>query len=201
MALAKKLHYVKDEVKEACLIRYIEACKNRHALAFFQWRRKFNKDCNNKDLIEIFNTRINHLKVKKERIAKNMKLAEKENIIEPFSSTELPSIQEGSLDLGDADLAIGDSMVEVTEDGQDLRPSSSTETIPLPDVHHIHQIKNKLKSFSNLMDDLSEGSAESPTVIDIQNENKINSFEEINWIDPFPTRRSFRHANKQLQEF
>ena len=39
--LAKKLHYVKVEVKQACIHKYLEACKFKHALAFFQWRTKF----------------------------------------------------------------------------------------------------------------------------------------------------------------
>jgi len=42
LAIAKKLHYVKDEVRDSCLSRYIEACKQKHALAFFQWRSKFS---------------------------------------------------------------------------------------------------------------------------------------------------------------
>lgn len=35
VVLSKKLHYVKDEVKNACLHQYLEACKYKLALAFF----------------------------------------------------------------------------------------------------------------------------------------------------------------------
>ena len=56
---AKKLHYVKDEVKHAVLHKYLEACKYKHALAFFQWRTRYT---HNKLAQLVFDDRIQFLK-------------------------------------------------------------------------------------------------------------------------------------------
>jgi hypothetical protein len=40
-SLAKKLFYVKTDVKALCFSLYLTECKKRHAIAFFAWRKKF----------------------------------------------------------------------------------------------------------------------------------------------------------------
>jgi hypothetical protein len=65
---------VKDEVKNAVLHKYLEACKYKHALAFFQWRTKYTK---NQLAQLVFDDRISFLKTQEAERQKKVKLAEK----------------------------------------------------------------------------------------------------------------------------
>ena len=57
-----QLSKVSNGIKEACFRRWINACKARHALAFFQWRDKFSVKSNAGLLNAIFLNRIKNLK-------------------------------------------------------------------------------------------------------------------------------------------
>ena len=74
---AKKLEYVSDEVMELCIARFVEACKYKHAMAFFQWREKFGAEGNSAILHEVFQNRVDYLKNQSQMIEKNLAAAER----------------------------------------------------------------------------------------------------------------------------
>ena len=59
-----------------CISRFIEACKYKHALAFFQWRSKYGPTNHLSQLEEIFAGRIQHLKDAEDKISNSLTMAE-----------------------------------------------------------------------------------------------------------------------------
>jgi hypothetical protein len=51
---------IDDEVAKFVIKTYLERCKFKHTLAFFQWR-SLNYKAKDEDLKEIFNSRLGHL--------------------------------------------------------------------------------------------------------------------------------------------
>ena len=93
-----------------------------------------------------------------------------------------------------------------TQDQEDDKLSeASTDSLPPPNIERMQQMK---KQFAVTMDD--EGNRmgndeEEETVMtlesEMENENRINTFEEINWKDPFPAKvNSKKKKGVRLQE-
>ena len=76
--MAKKLRYVKDDIRDYLIEKFLKRCKDMHALAFFKWRIAFNQSTvSEMSLVEIFEDRIRFLKDHKVKQAENIELAEK----------------------------------------------------------------------------------------------------------------------------
>ena len=75
--MAKKIRYVKDELRDYLIKKFLKRCKDMHALAFFKWRIAFNQNTDQDSLVEIFEDRIRFLKDHKVKQAENIELAEK----------------------------------------------------------------------------------------------------------------------------
>lgn len=92
LTFSKRLQHVREDVKETCLSMYLNACKNKHALAFFQWRKMFNQSTDAKRLDEVFIDRVQALKRKREQMEKKVERGEKlmhgEKVLEESSSTD-----------------------------------------------------------------------------------------------------------------
>lgn len=101
--LAKKLHYVTDEVRNQCLTKFIEACKYRHALAFFQWRERYTPTADKGILKAVWEGRLDALKREEKKKQDQFKLAE---IIE---KRDTMSIEDLTASLDNASLAKSDS--------------------------------------------------------------------------------------------
>lgn len=75
--VAKKLDYIQDNVRDTCLKMYMEACTYKHALAFFQWRERFAPNTDKDILRAIFDSRVDFLKERDEKMQNKISQAEK----------------------------------------------------------------------------------------------------------------------------
>ena len=90
--LAKKMHYITKEVKNALIANYIQACNYRHAMAFFQWRDRYgpNAGLENSLVKAVFQTRTNFLLEQEKRKQDLFQLAkiEEKKETQPLSDQE-----------------------------------------------------------------------------------------------------------------
>ena len=113
--VAKKLDYIQDNVRDACLKMYMEACTYKHALAFFQWRERFAPNTDKNILKEIFESRVDYLKEKEEKIQSKISNAEKRQT----KNGEQP------------------------EDMDDNMSDASTDSLPPPNIERMKQMKKQ----------------------------------------------------------
>ena len=74
--MAKKLRYVKDELRDYLIKKFLKSCKDMHALAFFRWRIAFNQNTDKDLQVEVFQDRIRFLEQQKVKQAENIEMAE-----------------------------------------------------------------------------------------------------------------------------
>ena len=76
---AKKLGNTNKEIVDKCLTKYMNSCKQKHAMAFFQWRAKFGPTSGREGIAavinEIFESRMRQLQLQDmDRVLKHQKI-------------------------------------------------------------------------------------------------------------------------------
>ena len=162
----KKLRYIKEDLRDYLLHKYLYACNYMHALAFFKWRVLFSLSDNKHRLAKVIDSRLENLRKMKKKQADNLEKAEN---ADPFASQ---------------------SHTAEKEESEDTH-TFSDKSLALPDILRYQHIRGALQQDFDEGYGVQDGADEDANVLDEQLAHQpatVNAFEDINWKDPFPKR-------------
>lgn len=71
---------VDKELRKMFLKKYLSACKMKHSIAFFQWRNMYAPGCNQDELLEVFESKLDFMRQNSQRL------------LQKYSLTKLPKV-------------------------------------------------------------------------------------------------------------
>jgi hypothetical protein len=175
MAFSTKLRTMDKEIRDGCLKMYLNACKYKHAIAFFQWRHKYSPQNRSDMLASIFSARMRKLQEMNDQREHYQELLDQ---VEATSGTDSPELRGSVMRSHLSEYEHKPNSSEVSHSSEGLARMKSLKMVLSSNV--------ALKDIHDLERDIDDQLYDKTSV--------IHYFEEINWQDPFPENRDEESA-------